>query len=396
MGEYLILHVRTNFYAESFNYIVIAKGIVLLTGSQSSSPSVTTMSITLSAEMAPVATVVVYHVAKYGEVVADSLTFPVNGISRNNFSVTLNPIKDKTGDTVEVVVLGNPGAYVGISAIDKGFFNMQAGNELSYAEVITKMTTFDETLNGTLTHFWTSREGDAETIVNYPASTFGIDANRTFEYASLVIFTDANVVRRPDNCNITLGMLACMSGACYRYDRRCDGQYDCEDRSDEAGCPSFERKELALYRLKRINRLLRMYENSWLWKDINIGPHGHSIFSVPIPEIPTHWVVSAFSVSPKTGFGLVRQIREFAGYRPFYMNVEMPTNCRQGEQVGIRITLFNYATTEADVVVTLADSPDYKFVHVEEFGEVKSYEARTSRGEKQHLTWIPAQSSQVH
>jgi len=63
--------------------------------------------------------------------------------------------------------------------------------------------------------------------------------------------------------------------------------------------------------------------------------------------------------------------------------------------VGIRITLFNYATIEADVVVTLADSPDYKFVHVEEFGEVKSYEARTSRGEKQHLTWIPAQGSQV-
>jgi hypothetical protein len=257
------------------------------------------------------------------------------------------------------------------------------------------MTSFDESLNGTLRHYWTSREGDAETVVNYPASTFGIDANRTFEYASLVVFTDAYVVRRPDACNITLGFLACMSGSCYRSDRRCDGQYDCEDRSDESGCPSNTRQELAQYRLKRINRLLRMYENSWLWKDINIGPHGHSIFSVQIPEIPTHWVVSAFSVSPKNGFGLVRSAREFAGYRPFYINVEMPTNCRQGEQVGIRITLFNYATIEADVVVTLADSPDYKFVHVEEFGEVKSYEARTSRGEKQHLTWIPAQGSQV-
>ena len=77
------------------------------------------------------------------------------------------------------------------------------------------------------------------------------------------------------------------------------------------------------------------------------------------------------------------------------MNLEIPTNCRQVEQVAIRITLFNYATIEADVVVTQADSPDYKFVHVEEFGEVKSYEARTSRGEKQHLTWIPAQGSQV-
>jgi hypothetical protein len=67
VGEYLILHVRTNFYAETFNYIVVSKGIVLLTGSQSSSPSVTTLSIPLSAKMAPVSTVLIYHVAKYGE-----------------------------------------------------------------------------------------------------------------------------------------------------------------------------------------------------------------------------------------------------------------------------------------------------------------------------------------
>ena len=167
---------------------------------------------------------------------------------------------------------------------------------MSYAEVITKMTSFDESLNGTLRHYWTSREGDAETVVNYPASTFGIDANRTFEYASLVVFTDAYVVRRPDACNITLGFLACMSGSCYRSDRRCDGQYDCEDRSDESGCPSNTRQELVQYRLKRINRFLRMYENSWLWKDINIGPHGHSIFRVQIPEIPTHFFRSFPSV----------------------------------------------------------------------------------------------------
>lgn len=46
-----------------------------------------TMAVTLSAEMAPVATIVVWHTGKYGEVTADSLTFPVNGISRNKVRV---------------------------------------------------------------------------------------------------------------------------------------------------------------------------------------------------------------------------------------------------------------------------------------------------------------------
>ena len=76
---------------------------------------------------------VIYQVAKYGEVVANSLvSFPVNGISRNNFTLTLNTKKDKTGDTVEVVVLGDPSAYVGIYAIDKGFFNMQVYFKLNF------------------------------------------------------------------------------------------------------------------------------------------------------------------------------------------------------------------------------------------------------------------------
>ncbi len=172
MGEYIILHVRTNFVAETFSYIIMSKGIVLLTGQQLSTSSVTTFSVTLSAEMAPVATVVVYHVAKYGDVVADSFTFPVNGISRNNFTVTLNPLKDKTGDTVEVVVLGDPGAYVGLSAIDNSFFAMQSGNEISYAEVIQKMSEFDENLNGSLHHYWTSRRGNSDTVRILPTRNF--------------------------------------------------------------------------------------------------------------------------------------------------------------------------------------------------------------------------------
>lgn len=49
--------------------------------------TIRTFAVPLSAEMAPVATAVVYHVGHHGDVIADSLTFPVNGISRNNVSL---------------------------------------------------------------------------------------------------------------------------------------------------------------------------------------------------------------------------------------------------------------------------------------------------------------------
>lgn len=79
------------------------------------------------------------------------------------------------------------------------------------------------------------------------------------------------------------------------------------------------------------------------------------------------------------------------------MNVEMPEVCRQGEQVGIRVTVFNYMLKDIEVMVVLANSPKYKFIHVESYGIVKSYNPRTSMGEHQHLIWIRAQDSvQVH
>lgn len=52
------------------------------------------------------------------------------------------------------------------------------------------------------------------------------------------------------------------------------------------------------------------------------------------------------------------------------MIVEMPTRCRQGEQVGIRVAVFNYQPVDIEATVVLSSSPDYKFVHVEENGLV--------------------------
>lgn len=174
--------------------------------------SVTTFAVPINSEMAPVATAVVYYVGIYGDVVADSITFPVNGISRNNFTVYINNMKARTGENIEVAVYGEPGAYVGLSGIDRSFYTMQAGNELTYANVIAKMSYFGEQTNGTHDHSWIFHDGDPDVLVSFPSGTYGIDVNRTFEYVGLVVFTDAYIHRRPENCNRTQGYTECLSG----------------------------------------------------------------------------------------------------------------------------------------------------------------------------------------
>lgn len=152
----------------------------------------------------------------------------------------INNKKARTGHNVEVAIYGEPGSYVGLSGIDRAFYTMQAGNELTYANVISKMATFDaETSNGTLEHIWFSHEGNPDELLYFPASSYGIDANRTFEYAGLVVFTDVVVERRQSWCNYSQGYGECLNGRCFRLDQKCNGIMDCEDGTDEAGCKFF-------------------------------------------------------------------------------------------------------------------------------------------------------------
>uniref|UniRef100_A0A182NU17 TEP1-F n=1 Tax=Anopheles dirus TaxID=7168 RepID=A0A182NU17_9DIPT len=393
VGEYITLHVQSNFYTLDFHYLVMSKGIILVTGHENMKGGVKTMGITLSAEMAPAATIVVWHIGRYGKLLADSLTFPVNGISRNNFTVFINNRKARTGDKVEVAIYGEPGSYVGLSGIDNAFYTMQAGNELTYANVITKMLSFDEHTNGTFKKTWMSHDGDPDELVYYPSSTFGIDANRTFDFAGLVVFTDGIVPMRPALCDVALNYSECLNGRCYRSDKRCDGYMDCEDGTDEAGCSARNETLLAEFRKFRFNRIQRHYQNVWLWKDVNIGPHGRYIFNLEVPHVPALWTVSAFGISGTRGYGMLKKPIEYVGVQPFFINVEMPTVCHQGEQVGIRVAVFNYQTVDIEATVVLHSSPDYQFVHVEEDGIVRSYNPRTSFGEHQFYIYLNAQDS---
>lgn len=57
------------------------------------------------------------------------------------FTVFVNNRKARNGKKVEVAIYGEAGVYVGLSAIDRSFYSMQAGNELTYARVTPQIIT---------------------------------------------------------------------------------------------------------------------------------------------------------------------------------------------------------------------------------------------------------------
>ena len=70
------------------------------------------------------------------------------------------------------------------------------------------------------------------------------------------------------------------------------------------------------------------------------------------------------------------------------MTTEAPSEAVLGEQIGLRVFLFNYQHFEIQAELILHDSDDYRFVHVESFGVVKAYNPRTSRVDHQHVVFV--------
>lgn len=224
VGQYITFHVRSNYQVNLIYYVVVSKGIILVNSYQHMSHKSKTFTVVLSSEMVPSSTILVYYIANDGQLVGDSLSFPVEpiGISKNSFQVELNDRKDKTGKTIEVTIHGEQGTYVGLSALDKDLHQLDTESYFNYADVLKKMGTFDNQVSDILTHNWYSKEGELSKHKQFSSTSLGIDANRTFEKAGLLVFTDGVVSRRPESCNETAGLLPCLDGnQCYNLTERC-------------------------------------------------------------------------------------------------------------------------------------------------------------------------------
>lgn len=389
VGDYAIFHVSANYRLELVTYVVITKGLIITGGRERIKSSPTTFAIPISAEMVPTSTILVYDISKNEEVIMDSLTFHVDGTSLHNFTIILNPNKDKHGESVEVAVYGQPGTYVGLSAFNKDLYSLSNAGQLDTIMFDQQLQDFDRRAD-MVSHHWLSTDGQIQEVVNFPSTTQSVDAYSLLDSAGLIAFTDAIIPKRSHTvCGSNLSKCLIVD-KCYNATLfRCNGYDDCGDTSDESGCDKNDIVHMqSQNRLYRVNRLQRLYEENWLWKDINIGPLGHYIFTVKLPSALSTWSINAFSMSPYHGIGILSHPLEIDNVRPFLFRIEMPNSCNLGEQIGIRALVSNYLSKEIEVNIILANSQDYKFVLVGESGEVSSYNPETTFGEHQHLITV--------
>lgn len=405
IDEYVIVHVRGNFYMRSFNYLVVSKGVIIHAATEEVELllyPIKTFSFAVSPEMAPTFHIIVYHITLDGYVVADSVAVPVENLNRINVHLELNFQKDKSGKTVEVIAVLEPGLFYGTMVEDSDTFCHKCGGDITKAYVMDNMHSFDAAWDEMNKLKWLPRDREPDKVVVVETANRAIDSLETLQRLQLMVITDARFSDLTNACNHTLGLLSCKtSPRCYHETQQCNGIDDCGNGFDEIGCPTpytQASEKLRVFRVHRRSRNEQYYdttEGDWAWLEFNTDDD--DFIMAEIPNRPSFWTVSSFAVHPRLGLGILDEAITIQGTRPFYMCAEMPTFCRRGEQVGIRVDVFSLLKVGLFVTVVLPDSEDYKFVHVEKDGFVHSYNARVSSGEHQHYIWMePLQQRTVY
>ncbi|KAJ6220697.1 hypothetical protein RDWZM_006509 [Blomia tropicalis] len=127
-------------------YKVMAKGdLVLARSIRSDSPSNTMeLTIPITHRMAPKARLIVYYVRPSNqEIVADALSFQVDGVFKTPVHITSNTNQTKPGSMVDISVETKPSAYVGLLGVDQSVLLLRQGNDITQDDILQEMESYD-------------------------------------------------------------------------------------------------------------------------------------------------------------------------------------------------------------------------------------------------------------
>ncbi|CAF1169204.1 unnamed protein product [Adineta ricciae] len=403
IDNFMVFTVNVSRYCPQVHYhIISASRIVYADTIQMRNTLQQTVHVAVTRRMAPSAHILAYFIDYTGELVADVIHFHVNITSDTvTLNLTVNQRKDLTGDTVELLAYGPPQARVAFAGTEYAQHQLYGGNDFLELDIYNELYEYDVSAHPSPNMTWYSNFLTPCEKVYRVGQSVAANVYQVFRSAGLFLLTDIDIVIDEEQearfCMEQGNRFTCNDGSCYTISEKCDGVFNCLDGADELDCPE---KRGPLF--TPINKRLwpfweRFFTFSMAWESTSTYPDGRAQVTVSVPHAIGTWILSAFSISQQTGLSVLPNVLMLEGTRKFFIAVEVPGTARLGEQIGVRVDVFNFQVKRIEALIILHASSKYRFINLDQHGGVSSFAPRTSEGQHHVLLILyPSSSRRIH
>lgn len=312
--------------------------------------------------MVPVSHLIVSYTRPDGEFVTDSLDINVDGLLQNFIEIQTNTLEASPESDIDMVIRSQPNSYIGIMAVDKNVADMRPGNDLSQKYVSEELNEYDEgeispyaavTIDGKSKFFWKVGSSNTQDM---------------FRKSGAILLTNSFVTnKRPTLDDIYLRPISYGSST-VKPDRGAGFHLHTVTRPPLAGPFAFSRIPRPVWDKPKLH-LNRDVADTWLFMNFSSGFDGKTSIRRRIPTTLNNWQLTAFSLHPLHGLGLLSSPKMLQVTKRFIVNVDMPPSVQRGETVAVNVVVVNDVGKDNIVEVTL-HNPEQKFGFAEVSNEI--------------------------
>ncbi|NXR25214.1 A2MG protein, partial [Cinclus mexicanus] len=323
------------------------------------------LQLSVQADIAPVAQVLVYTTVPSGEVIADSAKFNTELCFNNKVGLSFSPSEGLPSSDAHLQFQASPNSLCAVRAVDKSVLLMKPEADLSPTSVykLLPVKEFHGYVYGPNVHLeeplWNCMtvEPIVRDGITYVPVT-GVNEEDTYSILKgmgLKVFTNTNV-RKPWFCSPSNHIYPAHTPAAFGAPEAMAAAPMNAMRTSvsvQSGTP------------EEVTETVRKYfPETWIWSLVPISSEGKADLEVTIPDTITEWKANAFCTSADTGFGL-SPTASLRAFQPFFVELTMPYSVVRGESFTLKATVFNYLPACIRVSVALAPSTHFLATVVE-------------------------------
>uniref|UniRef100_A0A7I4XSE1 TEP1-F n=1 Tax=Haemonchus contortus TaxID=6289 RepID=A0A7I4XSE1_HAECO len=374
VGKTLSFSVKATEQIPVLTYQVMSRGAVVLSKEIPVNSDHTTISFTATNDMAPKSRLIAYAVRSGNqEILVDATDFKVDGLFRNNVTLTIDKSSVEPGESVSFKVSADPESYVGLLVLDQSVLLQKSGNDITPQLVVeSDIEEYDTTgfQGGSGFRPWEGaieRKRRKRSIWNPWWGVGGKDAASIFENAGLVVLTDAYLYRQPDPPTRVF-FTPVMAPAPVAF-----------ATGSNTASPS-DSPPLTIR---------RNFPETWLWLDHFSNSNGEAVYQSMAPDTITSWVASAFAINDNSGLGVAPTTSKLRVFRPFFIRLNLPYSVKRGEKFALQVLVFNYMEKEQDVTVTLKHDDSSGFDFLNKDGSIRKSRDAAERNYNVRVVSVP-------